>query len=350
MAALRGERFVGIDVGSVTTKIVVIDSGGQVLLEEYIRNNGSPIEAIQTAFRALASSTTDGRLAGAGATGSGRFLAAALTGADVVKNEISCHARAAREIRSDVRTVIDIGGQDSKIIFFRDGYPVGFNMNTICAAGTGSFLDHQASRLGIRIEEFGQWALKSRSPARIAGRCGVFAESDLIHKQQLGYKKEDLVAGLCEALAANYVMNVARGRPVHAPALFQGGVAANAGMKKALEDKMGLELIVPPYFRVMGALGAALYARDASEISSAQTRARRSFAGMPLKAVASAISSFSASSRGFICKGCANSCEIQVISVDGDVVASWGSRCGKWEIDSRTVSLRNPPGEKDLQA
>ncbi len=327
-----GDRFIGVDVGSVTTKLVVTDSRGEVLQEEYIRNNGSPIEAVQEAFGKLASSGLDGNLKGVGTTGSGRFLAAAIVGADVIKNEISCHARAAREAFPDVGTVIDIGGQDSKIIFFKDGYPVGFNMNTICAAGTGSFLDHQASRLGIPIEEFGEWALRSRSPARIAGRCGVFAESDLIHKQQLGYRKEDLIAGLCEALAANYVVNVARGHPIRSLVLFQGGVAANKGMKKALEDKIGLEIIVPPHFKVMGALGAALYAADAARTNAAHGGSGPEHPKLPVKEIASSISSFSATSRGFICEGCANSCEIQEISINGKIVARWGSKCGKWEV------------------
>ncbi|HHY34063.1 MAG TPA: 2-hydroxyglutaryl-CoA dehydratase [Firmicutes bacterium] len=326
------DRFIGVDVGSVTTKLVVIDGTGHVLLEEYIRNNGSPIEAVQDAFGRLASSGLDGNLAGIGTTGSGRFLAAAIVGAGVIKNEISCHARAAREAYPDVGTVIDIGGQDSKIIFFKDGYPVGFNMNTICAAGTGSFLDHQASRLGIPIEEFGEWALRSRSPARIAGRCGVFAESDLIHKQQLGYRKEDLIAGLCEALATNYVVNVARGHPIRSLVLFQGGVAANKGMKKALEDKIGLDIIVPPHFKVMGALGAALYAAEASSSGVVYRGRCGKDSKLPVKETASRISSFSASSKGFICGGCANSCEIQEISVNGKIVARWGSKCGKWEV------------------
>jgi len=339
--------FVGVDVGSVTTKLVVIGPSQEVLLEEYIRNNGSPIEAVQRAFGKLGSSGLDGTLGGIGTTGSGRFLAAAIVGADVVKNEISCHARAARESFPDVGTVIDIGGQDSKVIFFRDGYPVGFNMNTICAAGTGSFLDHQAARLGIPIEEFGEWALRSSSPARIAGRCGVFAESDLIHKQQLGYRKEDLIAGLCNALAMNYVTNVARGHPIRPLVLFQGGVAANKGMKKALEDKIGLEIIVPAHFKVMGALGAALYAQDAAGTRNVRQRQGSEGQKLSLPEIASRISSLSASSKGFVCDGCANSCEVQEISVDGKVVARWGSRCGKWEVQPLAPNFR--PAEKDLR-
>lgn len=315
-------KFLGIDVGSVTTKLVVTNEDGGIIFEDYLRNEGGPIEALQDGFRHLAAEGHFDGIALAGATGSGRELARVIAGADVVKNEISSHARAASFLFPDVGTLIDIGGQDSKIVFFREGYPAGFNMNTVCAAGTGSFLDHQAARLGIPIEQFGEWALRSSSPARVAGRCGVFAESDLIHKQQMGYRKEDLIAGLCNALATNYMTNVARGQRVVPRVVFQGGVAANAGIRKALEQRLGLPITVPPHFKVMGAWGAALLALEKwMEDPGLKTR----FRGV------SRISSFAARSRGFECEDCANSCEIQEILIDDQPVARWGSKCGKWE-------------------
>lgn len=315
-------RYIGVDVGSVTTKIVLTDQDARILFEDYIRNEGGPIWALQRGFRSLFELGHLESVDMVGATGSGRELARVIVGADVVKNEISSHARAASFLFPDVGTLVDIGGQDSKIVFFRDGYPTGFNMNTVCAAGTGSFLDHQASRLGIPIEEFGEWALRSKSPARIAGRCGVFAESDLIHKQQMGYRKEDLIAGLCTALATNYVTNVARGQKVLPRVVFQGGVAANTGIRKALEEKLGLPVTVPPHFKVMGAFGAALLAR---EKHTDHPEVATSFRGV------GRIATFTARSRGFPCRDCANSCEIQEIAIDGRPVARWGSKCGKWE-------------------
>lgn len=335
------ERFLGVDVGSVTTKIVLVDPAGRILFEDYLRNEGGPIWALQRGFRRMESEGFLDRVAMVGATGSGRELARAIVGADVVKNEISSHAKAASFLYPDVGTLVDIGGQDSKIVFFQDGYPVGFNMNTVCAAGTGSFLDHQAARLGIPIEEFGDWALRSKSPARIAGRCGVFAESDLIHKQQMGYRKEDLVAGLCNALAANYVTNVARGQRVRPRVVFQGGVAANKGIRKALEDRLGLPVTVPPHFKVMGAWGAALLAM---EKWAADPEARTSFRGV------SKIASFSARSRGFECRDCANSCEVQEILIDDRPVARWGSKCGKWEDLAReSPASREVPDSAGLE-
>lgn len=315
-------RFIGIDVGSLTTKIVVVDEREEVLFHTYLRTGGGPIEAIQTGFRQLlAHFGGEFEVAAVGTTGSGRHLAAVMVGADSVKNEITAHAVAARHVEPRARTVIDIGGQDSKIIFLKDGVSTGFNMNSVCAAGTGSFLDHQASRLNVPIEEFGHYALRSRSPVRIAGRCGVFAESDLIHKQQMGYRKEDLIAGLCLALARNYLANVARGRDIKPIVLFQGGVAANVGMRAAFETLLGVEIIVPEYFSVMGALGAALIARGEWH------RHRKPSAIRGIEQIAT----FECSPRSFICADCANDCEINELYIDGTLVSRWGSRCGKWD-------------------
>ncbi len=312
----------GIDVGSVTTKLVVIDEQNKVIFQTYLRTAGGPILSIQTAFRQLREKVgSDLEISGVGTTGSGRHLASLMVGADVVKNEITAHATAARFVAPEVRTVIDIGGQDSKIIFLNQGVSTGFNMNTVCAAGTGSFLDHQAARLGIPIEEFGELALKSKSPVRIAGRCGVFAESDLIHKQQMGYPKEDLIAGLCLALVSNYLTNVARNRKIEPLVLFQGGVAANIGIRAAFETKLNIPIIVPKYYQVMGALGAALIARKEMLARPRQTGFRGIYA----------ITNFTCRPRSFICADCANNCEVNELYIQDELISRWGSKCGKWE-------------------
>jgi predicted CoA-substrate-specific enzyme activase len=161
----------------------------------------------------------------------------------------------------DVQTVVEIGGQDSKIIILRDGIVTDFAMNTVCAAGTGSFLDHQAERLNIPIEEFGNIALKSKSPVRIAGRCSVFAESDMIHKQQMGHPTSDIVAGLCDALVRNYLNNVGKGKDIMSPVLFQGGVAANAGIKAALERLWSWRSLSLPISALWGPSGLPCWPR-----------------------------------------------------------------------------------------
>lgn len=323
--------FLGIDVGSVSTKLVLLDGEKRLLFQTYLRTHGGPVEAIQTALRQLTEKMGDVFIRTACTTGSGRHLAAVMVGAEVVKNEITAHAVAAREVEPRVRTVIDIGGQDSKIIFIKDGVSTGFNMNSICAAGTGSFLDHQAARLNIPIEKFGELALKSRNPVKIAGRCGVFAESDLISKQQMGYGKEDLIAGLCLALARNYLAGVARGKKISPVVLFQGGVAANAGMRAAFVSLLGIPVIVPPYYKVMGALGAALLARE----HGLRRSAKSTFRGLK------AIAGFRYTPRSFICGDCTNDCEISELYIDEKLAGRWGGRCGKW------ADLSRPSGHKE---
>jgi len=227
---------------------------------------------------------------------------------------------AAQKAVPGVQTIIEIGGQDSKIIILRNGAVYDFAMNTVCAAGTGSFLDRQAARLGVPIEEFGQLALKSASPVRIAGRCAVFAETDMIHKQQSGHPMEDIVNGLCEALVRNYLNNLAKGKEIKEPVVFQGGVAANKGIAAAFEKALGIKIIIPEAYDVMGAYGAALLARQA-RLSDKSFRSR--FSGFDaVKRVFS--------TKNMECNGCANCCEVVQLFSDGAVVARWGDRCGKW--------------------
>ena len=320
------QGYLGIDVGSVSTNLVVIDDKGNVLVNLYLRTRGQPIVAVQDGMRQVeeAIKGKDIEICGVGATGSARTLTGVIVGADTVKNEITAHAVAASHIVPDVQTVLEIGGQDSKIILLRDGIVVDFAMNTVCAAGTGSFLDHQADRLNIPIEEFGAYALQSKSPVRIAGRCSVFAESDMIHKKQMGHTASDIIAGLCDALVRNYLNNVGKGKEVLSPVVFQGGVAANVGIRAAFEKALGQKIIVPDYFNVMGAIGAALLAK-----STTKETAKTQFRGF-------SVSDMEYQASSFECKGCPNLCEVVNITVDGEVLARWGGRCGKWDTLRKT--------------
>lgn len=315
------EYLLGVDVGSVSTNIVLADASGEIVHRLYLKTAGRPVEAIRQGMGELRGAPGGGpyRIAAAGTTGSGRALAGAMLGADLVKNEISAHAVAARRFLPGVRTVLEIGGQDSKIILLADGVVSDFAMNTVCAAGTGSFLDRQAERLGVPIVEFGRLARLSSSPVPIAGRCAVFAESDMIHKQQSGYRREDIIAGLCDALVRNYLNNLAKGKELAPPVLFQGGVAANAGMVDAFERALGTKVSVPANYDVMGAWGAALLAGEVVGKSGAPSR----FAGFD-----ALDREFSSSTER--CDGCSNACEVVVFRADGDVLARWGGRCGKW--------------------
>lgn len=310
-------------MGSVSTNMVLMHPDSRVEEALYLRTQGRPMQTIQEGIKILRSRIGNvATIVGVGTTGSARQLAATLLGADVVKNEITAHAVAASRINPDVQTILEIGGQDSKIIILRDGVVSDFAMNTVCAAGTGSFLDQQAGRLGLPIEEFGPIALQADHPVRIAGRCSVFAESDMIHKQQLGHSLPDILAGLCQAMVRNYLNNVGKNKDIRGPIFFQGGVAANPGIRKAFEEELGQPVIVPEHFGVMGALGAAYLAQEKME-RHAQTHTR--FRGLHL-----AETQFQASS--FECSGCANRCEVVEISQNGDSLARWGDRCGKWSV------------------
>lgn len=311
--------YVGIDVGSISAKGVVIDENCQVISDCYLRTLGKPIEATKEVLSKLRTTLPQTfNVHGSATTGSARRLVGIMINADVVKNEVIAHAAAACHIYKDVQTIIEIGGQDSKLIIIRDSIPVDFAMNTVCAAGTGSFLDHQAIRLGLPIEEFGSLALKAKNPVHIASRCTVFAESDMIHKTQLGVERNDIVAGLCEAIVRNYLNVLAKGKELKPLILFQGGVAANVGVKAAFEKALSIQVEVPDHFLVMGAIGAAL-------IANFQSKGTTQFLGFDR----SVDQHFQP--RGFTCADCPNQCEIVEAVRDGQVVARYGSRCGKWE-------------------
>lgn len=322
------KTYLGIDVGSISYKFVLIDEKNEVLFWLYKRTEGSPILAVQNGLRELKKFTEnynqkiDGsasltiKITGVASTGSARYLAGVIVGADLIKNEITTHARAVSSFIPDAKTVIEIGGQDSKIIILENKVAVDFAMNLICSAGTGAFLDAQAYRLGVPVEKFGELALNSKSPTVIGSRCSVFAESDMIHKQQIGHKIEDIVAGLCQGLARNYLSGVGKGKKIKPPIVFLGGVSENLGMRRAFEMALDQKILVPSYNTVMGALGAALLIK---EISPAQTK----FRGFD-------VSEKDIKCTSFQCRGCPNQCEVIEAKIDGKIVARWGDRCAKW--------------------
>lgn len=310
----------GVDVGSVSTKLVLMDTEEHIINKVYLKTAGKPIDAIQEGLEELTNQVDipDIEICGVGTTGSGRQLAGVLLGADMVKNEITAHAIAASKCVPDVATILEIGGQDSKLILLKDGVVRDFAMNTVCAAGTGSFLDRQAERLGIPIANFGQLALSAKAPVRIAGRCAVFAESDMIHKQQTGHTIENIVSGLCHAMVRNYLNNLAKGKTLHSPIIFQGGVAANVGMVDAFERELKEKIIVPKYYDVMGAYGAALLAKAQIEKTNKESQFRGFTA---LNAAYRTVS--------ITCSGCSNQCEIICVMKGDTEIARWGGRCDK---------------------
>ena len=333
--------YLGIDVGSVSTDLVVMDENRKILSQLYLKTRGNPIEAVKEGLRQLGSEYKSDEIAGAGATGSGRTLAAAVIGADIVKNEITAHGVASAVFDPEIRTIIEIGGQDSKIILLNDGVITDFAMNTVCAAGTGSFLDRQAERLGMEIGELGDYALRASNPVRIAGRCAVFAESDIIHKQQLGCTMEDIIAGMSRALVRNYLSNVAKGKEILPKVCFQGGVASNRGILRALEEALGCEVVVPEYHKVMGAFGSAVLAQEymasagidfingAGDGMNGKTRFKGFEAGHD-----------DITTETFECADCSNHCEVVILRSGGRQIGCFSDRCGKYQ----TRTLQHRPG------
>lgn len=316
--------YLGIDIGSISTNFVLIDENKNIIFKTYLRGKGSPIDSVKECMSRLTEAMPENlQISGVCTTGSGRELIGAMVGADVIKNEISAHARAAIELHPEVRTVIEIGGQDSKVTIINDGAVVDFAMNLVCAAGTGSFLDSQARRLNIEIQELSQKAILSTEPTSIAGRCTVFAESDMIHKQQIGHRQEDILMGLCQALARNFLSNVCRGKDVQPPVMLQGGVSENRGIKRAFEEALGYEIIIPEHNMVMGAYGAALIAMNAG---IKETK----FRGMDIK-------NHHIKTKSLSCEDCSNDCEIIQILDSELIIGSTGGRCGKWEKTGQTV-------------
>jgi predicted CoA-substrate-specific enzyme activase len=320
------EVYIGVDVGSVSTNVVLVTQEGRLAARQYLPTAGRPLEAIAKAFEAIAPlSANKCRVIGVCATGSGRYLTADYLGADLTVNEITAQATAAVAIDPTVDTIFEIGGQDSKYISIRNGVIVDFMMNKACAAGTGSFLEEQADKLGLSIkEEFGALALSCPAPVALGERCTVFMESDLVHHQQNGEDVPSLTAGLCHSIVANYLGRVVETRSVGQNIFFQGGTSFNQGVAAAFNCKLGREVTVPDNADVTGAVGAALIARDRRTWDSS------SFVGFDLSKRQYIINSFE-------CRYCANRCEIRKVTVENGQPFFYGSRCERYEQDSQKI-------------
>jgi len=316
------DAYLGIDIGSVSTNLALIDSDGNVIKEIYLRTQARPIEVVNQGLKEIERELGDKvRIRGVGTTGSGRELIGELIGADTINDEITAHKTGAtfigeRYIGKRVDTIFEIGGQDSKFISIDNGIVVDFTMNEACAAGTGSFLEEQAEKLDINIVgEFAEMAFKSRSPIRLGERCTVYMEQDVSAYMKKGADKRDIVAGLAYSVVQNYLNRDVRGRKIGEVIFFQGGTAYNDSVAAAFSAILGKEIIVPPYNGVIGAIGAALLAREKMSALELET----TFRGYDLEKIDYKI-------REFTCKGCTNYCDIQEFTVEGNKTY-WGDKC-----------------------
>ncbi|MBN2000967.1 hypothetical protein JW935_25705 [candidate division KSB1 bacterium] len=315
--------YLGIDVGSVSTNLALLDEDGMVFDSVYTSTEGRPVQVVQRELKKWAKKWS-GKLniLGVGTTGSGRELIGALVGADVVHDEITAHKTGAdfiaRRSNKKVDTIFEIGGQDSKFISIEDGVVVDFTMNEACAAGTGSFLEEQAHKLGISIkDQFTELAMSSLSPVKMGERCTVFMEKDVTAFLRQGIRIEDITAGLAMAVVQNYLNRVVRERKIGENIFFQGGTAYNKSVAAAFATTLEKKITVPPHNGVIGAVGAALLAKKKTEHSSAPSR----FFGFDLEQVEFEI-------KHFTCKSCSNQCEIQQITVAGEKTF-WGDKCSE---------------------
>ena len=327
------DAYLGIDIGSVSTNLVAIDNGGNLLYEIYLRTQGRPIEVVNAGLAEIEQALGDRlNVLGVGTTGSGRELIGELVGADTVNDEITAHKTGAMHVSDRlgmdrVDTIFEIGGQDSKFIRIDDGVVVDFTMNEACAAGTGSFLEEQAEKLGISIKgEFAQMALASQKPARLGERCTVFMERDVTSLLLKGAEVGDLAAGLAYSVALNYLNRVVRGRKIGDVIFFQGGTAYNDAVAAAFSQILGKRIIVPPHNGVIGAIGMALIAQA---VMQQRGHPPSKFRGYHLDRV-------DYKTREFVCKACSNFCDIKEFNVEGQR-SYWGDKCSdKFRKRART--------------
>lgn len=318
------EAYLGVDVGSVSTNVVVLDGWGRVLAKRYLPTAGRPIEAVRQGLSEVGAELGGKvRICGVGTTGSGRYLTGDIIGADVIKNEITCQAAAAAFIDPGVDTIIEIGGQDSKYIRIARGSVVDFEMNKACAAGTGSFLEEQAERLGISIkDQFANLAFNAAAPCGLGERCTVFMESDLVHHLNSGAGVDDISAGLAYSIAQNYLNRVAAGKSMGDRIFFQGGVAGNKAVVAAFERILGKTLTVPPHHEVTGAVGAALIAMRNRPEGGSRFKGFKAFERPYTISI-------------FTCRECANQCDIRRVCFDRDPPLFYGGRCEKYDLKRR---------------
>ena len=318
MGDMMNKLYMGIDIGSISTKGVIIDEYNNIITSSYLYTEGNPISAVKNVIKNMRMDIdlNNYQVVSVGTTGSARKLIGTMLGAKTIKNEITAHAVGTVRLYPDVRTIFEIGGQDSKITLVNKGVVTDYAMNTLCAAGTGAFISSLAKRLDVSIEDVSQVAFSSKNRVNIAARCTVFAESDLIHKIQAGYKKEDIIAGVCRAGSVNYINNVAKGKKIRGPIVFNGGVSKNRAVVKAFEELVGCKIIVDKNSHLMGAFGIAIMARESKKEEVFNFD----------------IDNLKLETKIVPCGKCANNCEIVTVYRNDELLDYWGNHCEKGNV------------------
>ena len=319
--------YLGIDIGSTTTKYALINEGREIIHKSYVHTQGKPIEVTQGLLKTIKNGLGQKiDIRGTATTGSGRNVVGDFLNVDLIIDEITAHARGAVEIDPEVDTIFEIGGQDSKYISIANTYPLDFDMNKVCAAGTGSFLHELANKYGINIvDEFQKIALSSDRPVKLAERCTVFMESDLVSYHQRGASEKDLIAGLCYAIVYNYLNRVVEKRKIGRRVFFLGGPSLNKGVVAAFENVLGYGVIVPKHREVLGAFGAAISVQEKMNL---ENQTESTFRGLD-----SAIND-KMDHKEKTCHAdpnCHNQCKLKIYDFDGRR-SIWGGECGRYEL------------------
>jgi len=305
--------YLGIDVGSTSVKCVLLDNRNKIIDSVYLKNKG----IIESVTECLGKLEKEVEVSACGITGSGRNFANVLIGGDVLKTEVLAHSIAALEYYPQARTIFEIGGEDCKMMIIEDAVLINFNMNNICAGGTGAMIEAIASRMGIAIEDFGELASQGKNQLEMPGKCGIFCQSAVVNKLNSGVDKSDILMGVCRALIRNY-LTICKGNKLEPPFIFQGATAKNKALVKALEEELSYPVIVPEQCAFMGAIGIAMMAME-------EVPERTKFKGFD------AILSASYDVRHFQCVDCENRCEVVQIYQNSELAGCIGSRCFKWD-------------------
>ncbi|MGD9393396.1 MAG: acyl-CoA dehydratase activase [Dehalococcoidia bacterium] len=315
--------YVGIDVGSTSTKAVILDeSGREVIAKNYLMTAGRPIDAVKQVFQnLLADGAANVKVAGVGVTGSGRYLVGGFIGADLIKNEITAQTRAAAEIDPEA-DIIEIGGQDSKLVIKRNGVVVDYQMNKACAAGTGSFIDELAEMLGVRVTngDFARLAFSAPHTIDLGTRCAAFMGQSVASAQQEGVPLPVITASLSHSIAKNYLSKVLGNRKLGSKVVLTGAVFHNeaivAAFREQLEEKT---LVVSEHREVSGAIGAALLVKEHTDGQKSRFRGFQKLIDSECKLTT------------FVCKGCDNNCTITQMRMEGEKPTFYGSRCDRYD-------------------
>ena len=304
--------FLGLDIGSVSIKLALLE-GDTLTAKAYLKNQGL-IPTIQQGLKQMPKV----QVRGVGVTGSGKEFVSSLVGGDFVDSEVISHMVATLKEYPDARTIMDVGGEDSKLMLVNNGVLADFQMNKTCGAGSGAMLETIASRLGYNIEDVGRIALESKEQLALPAKCGIFMQSEVVSQLNKGRPLSDILMGVARAMVTNYLM-LAKGKKLLEPVIFQGAVAKNQAVARAFEEALGCPVIIPEYPEFAGAVGIALLTEE-------QMKGRKTnFRGDAILAPEYRIEVKQCPDP------CPNECELTLLRFEGKVLAVFGSKCGRWE-------------------